>query len=70
MVGGLVRGKPATSHRSAPIKIEADTEVSLDERLERFKDFKIPEVNLSSLSRDDARKVTTALQAERRKEIR
>ncbi|MBK9528498.1 MAG: hypothetical protein IPO41_09320 [Acidobacteria bacterium] len=56
--------KPGDKPSIGSIKIEADTEVSLDERLVRFKDFKIPEVNLSSLSRDDARKVTTALQAE------
>src|SRR3954451_1847591 len=35
------------------IKIEADTEIALSEQLVRFKEFSIPEVNLSSLSRDD-----------------
>lgn len=45
------------------IKIEADTEVALEERLVRFKDFSIPEVKFASLSRDDSRMVTGALQA-------
>jgi hypothetical protein len=44
------------------IKIEADTEIALDDRLVRFTNFTIPDVNFSSLSRDDARMVSSSLQ--------
>ncbi len=56
--------KPGDTPAVGSIKIEANTDVALDDRLVRFRDFEIPEVNLSALSREDARKVTTALQAE------
>lgn len=55
--------KDSTKPAMGTIKIEADTEVALEDRLVRFKDFTIPEVKFSSLSRDDSRMVTSALQA-------
>ncbi len=56
--------KPGEKPVIGSIKIEANTEVSVDERVVRFKDFEIPEVNFSSLSRDDARIVADKLKAE------
>jgi len=55
--------KPADKPIMGSIKIEADTEIAIEDRLVRFKDFTIPEVNFTSLSRDDSRMISTALQA-------
>lgn len=43
------------------IKIEADTEVALEDRLVRFNDFETSEVSFSTLSRDDTRAVVERL---------
>jgi hypothetical protein len=55
--------KPADKPVMGSIKIEADTEIAIEDRLVRFKDFTIPEVNFPSVSRDDSRMISTALQA-------
>jgi hypothetical protein len=44
------------------IKIEADTDVALDERLVKLSPMKITEINLPALSREDAQKFSTELQ--------
>jgi hypothetical protein len=44
------------------IKIEADTRVSLDERLVNFSDFRIAQFNFPSLSRDQAQALVASLQ--------
>lgn len=56
--------KPGGEPAIGSIKIEAETEVALDDRLVRFKNFEIPEVSFPSLSKDDAARITVALKAE------
>lgn len=46
------------------IKITAETDVSADHRLVKFTKFKIDEINISSISREETYKISSALQAE------
>jgi hypothetical protein len=43
------------------VKVEADTKVSLDERLVNFSDLTLTEANFPTLSKDQAREITTLI---------
>jgi len=53
-------GKPSMGS----IKIAAETDVSADHRLVKFTKFTIDEINISSISREETYKISSALQAE------
>jgi hypothetical protein len=53
--------KGATKPAMGSVRIEADTEVAVQERLVNFSDFKITESNFPTLSKDQAREVVTEI---------
>jgi hypothetical protein len=54
--------KDQTKPAMGTIKIEGDTETSLEKRLVRFSSLKITEANFPTLSKDQTREITTAIE--------
>lgn len=55
---------PTAKQALGSMKIEAQTDISVDHRMVKFTKFKITEINLPTITPDDAKKIAAALEAE------